>query len=79
MISYRVGAVMAGSNTFRITVKGRQTHGAMPWQGVDSIVVGAQIVLALQTIESRQLDVTREPSVLTIGAFNAGTRQNIIT
>jgi amidohydrolase len=57
MISYRVGAV-AGSNTFRVTVKGRQTHGAMPWRGVDPIVVGAHIVLALQSIESGQIDVT---------------------
>ena len=78
MVSYRAGAVMAGSNTFRITVKGRQTHGAEPWRGVDPIVIGAQIVLALQTIQSRQVDVTSEPSVLTIGVFNAGNRQNII-
>ncbi len=77
-VSYRAGAVMAGANSFRITVKGRQTHGAMPWRGVDPIVIGAQIVLALQTIQSRQVDVTSEPSVLTIGIFNAGNRQNII-
>jgi amidohydrolase len=54
MISYRAGAVMAGSNAFRITVRGRQTHAAMSWRGVAPIVVGAQIVLALQTIESRR-------------------------
>ena len=78
VVSFRAGAVMAGSNTFRITVKGRQTHGAEPWRGVDPIVIGAQIVLALQTIQSRQVDVTSEPSVLTIGVFNAGNRQNII-
>src|SRR5262249_14694551 len=77
-IYYRAGAVMAGSATFRIVVKGRQTHGAMPWNGVDPIVIGAQIVLALQTIESRQVDVTKEPSILTVGIFNAGNRQNII-
>jgi len=78
MISYRAGSVMAGSNTFRIIVKGRQTHGAMPWRGVDPIVIGAQIVLALQTIESRQVDVTKDPSVLTVGTFNSGNRSNII-
>jgi amidohydrolase len=50
----------------------------MPWRGIDPIVVGAQIVLALQTIQSRQVDVTKAPSVLTIGAFNGGNRQNII-
>jgi amidohydrolase len=77
-IQYRAGPVMAGAETFRITVKGRQTHGAQPWQGVDPVVIGAQIVLALQTIQSRQVDVTKEPSVLTIGAFNGGNRANII-
>src|SRR5262249_10415323 len=76
-IAYRPGPAMAGSDT-RITVRGRQTHGAMPWQGIDPIVVGAQIVLALQTIQSRQVDVTKAPSVLTIGAFNGGNRHNII-
>ena len=78
MLAYRAGAAMAGSDTFRIIVKGRQTHGARPWQGIDPIVIGAQIVLALQTIQSRQVDVTKEPSVLTIGAFNGGNRPNII-
>src|SRR5262245_40013424 len=77
-IAYRAGAVMAGSDTFRIVVKGKQTHGARPWAGVDPIVIGAQIVLALQTIPSRQVDVTKEPSVLTVGVFNSGNRQNII-
>ena len=78
MLAYRAGAAMDGSDTFRIIVKGRQTHGARPWQGIDPIVIGAQIVLALQTIQSRQVDVTKEPSVLTIGAFNGGNRPNII-
>ncbi len=77
-IAYRAGAVMAGSDTFRIVVRGKQTHGGRPWQGVDPIVIGSQIVLALQTIPSRQVDVTKEPSVLTVGAFNAGNRTNII-
>ena len=78
MIFYRAGAVMAGADQFRITVKGRQTHGARPWQGVDPIVIASQIVLGLQTIQSRQVDVTHEPSVLTVGIFNAGNRSNII-
>jgi amidohydrolase len=62
----------------RIVIKGRQTHGAMPWAGVDPIVIGAQIVLGLQAITSREVNVTREPVVLTIGAFNGGNRANII-
>jgi amidohydrolase len=77
-MAYRAGAIMAGSDTFRIVVKGKQTHGARPWQGVDPIVIGSQIVLALQTIPSRQIDVTKDPAVLTVGVFNAGNRQNII-
>jgi amidohydrolase len=77
-IAYRAGQAQAGSDTFHITVKGRGTHGARPWAGVDPIVIGSQIVLALQTIESRQVDVTSEPSVLTVGIFNAGNRSNII-
>src|SRR5947207_15770330 len=71
-------ACAEGSDTFRISVKGRGTHGARPWAGVDPIVLAAQIVLGLQTIESRQVDVTSDPSVLTVGMFNAGNRSNII-
>jgi amidohydrolase len=77
-IFYRAGATMAGSDTFRIIIKGRQTHGARPWQGVDPIVIASQVVLGLQTIQSRQVDVTSDPSVLTVGIFNAGNRSNII-
>ena len=77
-IGYRPGPLMASSDDLKITVRGRQTHGAIPWRGVDPIVVSAQIVLGLQTIVSRQIDVTREPSVVTIGAINGGVRNNII-
>ena len=77
-IGYRAGARSAGADTFHITVKGRQTHGARPWAGVDPIVIASQIVLGLQTIQSRQVDVTSDPSVLTVGIFNAGNRTNII-
>ncbi len=76
-LAYRPGPAHASSDTFRITVSGRQTHGARPWAGVDPIVIGAQIVSALQTIQSRQVDVD-QPSVLTVGQFHAGTRSNII-
>src|SRR5262249_30881372 len=78
-ICYRAGSTMAGADTFRITVTGRGTHGARPWQGVDPIVIASQIVLGLQTIVSRQVDVTSDPSVLTVGIFNAGNRNNIIS
>ena len=77
-VTYRGGPLYASSDNFRIIVRGRQTHGAMPWAGVDPIVVGSQIVLALQTIVSRQVDLSSANAVVTVGAFNAGNRTNII-
>jgi amidohydrolase len=77
-VMYRPGGMMAAGDLFRIVVRGRQTHGALPWRGVDPIVVGSQIVLALQTIVSRQLDITKAPAIVTVGAFNGGVRENII-
>ena len=76
-IAYHPGNAHASSDEFQIVVTGRQTHAAFPWAGVDPIVVAAQIVSALQSIESRQVDVA-EPSVLTVGTFHAGNRANII-
>jgi amidohydrolase len=69
---------MAAADMLSILVKGRQTHGALPWGGVDPIVVSAQIVLGLQTIASRQIDVTQAPAVVTIGSIHGGNRSNII-
>ena len=78
VIGYRPGPTMASSDKLKITVLGRQTHGAAPWLGVDPIVTAAQVVLGLQTVVSRQLDLTREPAVVTIGAIKGGVRENII-
>jgi amidohydrolase len=77
-IGYRPGAEMAAVDSFRIKVHGKQTHGAYPWLGVDPIVVASQIVLALQLIPSRQLDVSIAPAVVTVGAIHGGVRNNII-
>jgi amidohydrolase len=77
-LTYRSGPFMAGSDSFEIVVKGRQTHGATPWRGVDPIVVGSQIVTALQTIVSRGVDITALPAIVTVGQFQAGVRNNII-
>ena len=74
----RSGGLMAASDTLRITVHGKQTHGAVPWGGVDPIAVSAQIVTALQTIVSRQVDITTAPAVVTIGRISGGIRFNII-
>ena len=78
MVGYKAGPITAGSDAFKVDVKGRQTHGSQPWSGVDPIVLASQIVLGFQTIQSRQVNVTKEPSVLSVGTFNAGTRYNII-
>ncbi|MES2523021.1 MAG: amidohydrolase [Gemmatimonadota bacterium] len=77
-ITYRAGPAMAASNTVTITVRGRQTHGAQPWDGVDPIVIGAQIVTGLQTLVSRQINISSVPAIVTIGSFQGGVRSNII-
>jgi amidohydrolase len=78
MLGYRAGPLMASADDFRIFVRGTQTHAAMPWRGVDPIVVSSQIVMGLQTIVSRRMDVTKEPSIVTVGVFHGGVRHNII-
>jgi len=72
------GPMMAAADRYQITVKGKQTHGARPWDGVDPIVVSAQIVLGLQTIASRQVDVTLAPSIISVGRISGGIRNNVI-
>jgi amidohydrolase len=74
----RPGAIMAASDNLAIVVRGSQTHGALPWAGVDPIVVASQIVLGLQTIVSRQADLVTGPAVVTIGMIQGGNRRNII-
>jgi len=76
--SVKPGPLMAAADSFKITVKGKQTHGARPWDGIDPIVVSSQIVLALQTIVSRQVDVTLAPSIISFGRITGGIRSNVI-
>lgn len=78
VVGYRSGPTMASSDRFSITVHGRQTHGAAPWLGVDPIVTSAQVVLGLQTVVSRGIDIAREPAVVTVGMIKGGVRENII-
>jgi amidohydrolase len=78
VVGYRPGPTMASADNLKITIHGSQTHGAMPWAGVDPIVVSAQVVLGLQTVISRQTDLTKEPAVVTIGTIHGGLRENII-
>ncbi len=77
-VALREGGMMASSDTFRIVVRGRQSHGATPWAGIDPIVTAAEIVTAAQTIVSRKLDINKEPAVLTFGIFDGGSRFNIV-
>jgi amidohydrolase len=77
-IVYRPGPIMASADFFSVTIKGRQTHGAIPWGGIDPIVIGAQIVTALQSIVSRTVNITEAPAVVTVGRFSGGVRANII-
>lgn len=77
-IGYRSGPIMAAVDNLEITVKGVQAHGAYPWSSVDPIVTSSQIIMGLQTILSRSVNVTQNPAVVTIGAIHGGIRHNII-
>lgn len=77
-ITYRPGGIMASVNDVKITVKGKPAHGSSPWFGIDPIVVSAQIITNLQTIASRNVALTDNAAVVTIGAINGGNRSNII-
>lgn len=77
-ITYRPGGTMAGDNDMQIIIKGKSAHGAYPWSSVDPIVVSAQIINSLQTIVSRNVNLTENPAVVTIAAIHGGNRSNII-
>lgn len=77
-IEYKPGAFMASSDWFHIVVKGKGSHGSQPWKGVDPIQVSAQIIEGLQTIVSRQSELTKAPVVITVGKISGGVRNNII-
>jgi amidohydrolase len=77
-IGYKSGGMMAAADTYSVTVKGKQAHGSAPWMGVDPIVTSAQIILGLQTIISRQTELTKEAAVITVGRIQSGIRENII-
>lgn len=77
-LTVRPGPFMAASNSYAITVRGKQTHGAAPWAGVDPIVLSSQIVLGMQTIVSRQVDISQVPAIVTVGVIDGGVRNNII-
>ena len=77
-IQYKPGAFMASSDWFHIVVKGKGSHGSQPWKGIDPIQISAQIIEGLQSIVSRQMELTKAPVVITVGKINGGVRSNII-
>lgn len=77
-VHWRSGPMASSADLLQIKVKGRGAHGSSPWRGVDPIVLSAQVVMGLQTIQSRQVDVTKEPLMVTLGQIHGGTRENII-
>ncbi len=77
-IKYRPKGTMAASDWFKIKIMGKQTHGAYPWLGIDPIVTASQIVMGLQTIVSRNVNITESAAVVSVGQINAGVRSNVI-
>jgi amidohydrolase len=77
-IGYRRAGMFASSSLLHITLNGTQTYGAYPWKGQDTITTAAQIILALQTIPSRQLDITKAPALISLGQIHAGNLSNVI-
>ncbi|AMC10983.1 N-acyl-L-amino acid amidohydrolase [Lutibacter profundi] len=78
IITYKPAGIMAAAQSFTIKVKGKQAHGSRPWEGIDPIVISAQIINGLQTIISRGTELTKEAAVITVGLIRGGVRSNII-
>jgi amidohydrolase len=77
-VAYRPGGTMASAESFRIVIKGKQAHGAYPWSSVDPIVTATQVVMGLQTIVSRNVELTEGAAVVSVGSITGGVRANII-
>ncbi len=77
-VGYHAGGAMASSDALDVVIHGRQTHGAVPWSGIDPIVISAQVVNALQAVVSRQTNIVQGPAIVTIGSLHGGVRRNII-
>jgi amidohydrolase len=77
-VRYKHGGIMAAVDPFKIIVRGKQAHGAYPWKSVDPITTSAQIIMALQTVVSREIKVIDDAAVVTIGSIHGGNRSNII-
>ena len=76
-VAYRAGGMLASVDRFRVAVRGKQSHAAMPWQGADPIVAAAHVITAVHTIASHRVDA-RQPVVISIGIIRGGQAWNII-
>jgi amidohydrolase len=77
-LAYRPEGIMAAVDVLKIKIVGRGAHGATPWDGIDPVMIGSQIMVGLQTIVSRQTNLTKAPAVITVGSIHAGNSYNII-
>ncbi|MEY2949227.1 MAG: hypothetical protein RLZZ248_428 [Bacteroidota bacterium] len=77
-VRYKPGGTMAAADQFNIKVNGKQTHGSTPWTGIDPITIAAQIIQGLNNIVSRQMPLTNEAAVITVGKIDGGVRNNIV-
>ncbi len=77
-VTYKSGGQLAAADRYVIKIKGKQTHGSQPWSGIDPITIAAQVIMGMQTIVSRQLDLTKEAAVISVGRISGGVLNNII-
>ena len=77
-VSYRARGIMASSQRFVIDIKGKQAHGSAPWTSVDPIMIAGKVLGGLQSIISRNVDLTNEAAVISVGSIHSGIRFNII-
>ncbi len=78
MVGYKPGGTLAAADRWVMKVQGKQSHGSAPWSGIDPIVTSAQIINGIQTIISRQTELTKEAAVISVGLIRGGVRNNII-
>lgn len=77
-IAYKPGGALAAAQRFVVKIKGKQSHGSQPWGGIDPIFVASKIVDGFQSIISREMELTKEAAVITVGKISGGVRNNII-
>ena len=77
-ITYKTKGIMAAADSYKIVIGGKQSHGSTPWKSVDPIMISSQIINGLQTLISRNSELTKEGAVVSVGAIHAGIRSNII-